>query len=259
MSNPNATALSVDPLTLPASGIEAVYLMLVALAACSMGDFKNAHSVSLTRTIALVNFLFAVAYLALAANLWATHDDGNLFPGEANTNDGELLLRVFAFSRPVQFLDTLIIFYRCDKSRITVCHVLHNSTVLVLWALVLDNPTALGDAGFRLIAAVHASVLSFYHTYFVFTTYGKCAYPCSYGLTATLVGAHLVVLVLASTVTKQAYDDEDDARMAVGVVWAAYSLLMVMLTAPFMWKKRLNMCCPSQHTNTTHRTVGELV
>lgn len=246
-----------SPFTLPAASIEAGYVLLIFLSMCYLDDYKENRTTAGKRLIALFNFVSAIAYFVLATYLFGVHDSVDLLPGSVN-DDQELLMKLFGISRLVQLLDTAILFYRGDKSRITAAHILHNSTVLVLWAIVLDNST-ITEAGYRLIAAMHASILVCYHAYFVFATYGKCTYPCSYVLTTLLVSVHVSIAGVAAVMLYQANEDDHDDRFIVAMAWLSYSVIMVPVTLPFMWKKRLNKCWPTQRDTLPERTVGEVV
>ena len=246
-----------SPFTLPAASIEAGYVLLIFLSFCYLDDYKEIRTTVGRRVIALFNFGLAVAYFVFATYLWGVHEPVDLLPGSVNT-DQESLLQLFGISRLVQLVDTAILFYRGDKSRLTIAHVLHNSSVLVLWGIVLDN-TTITETGYRLIAAIHASILTCYHVYFVFATYGKCSYPCSYVLTTVLVSIHVSSGVLAGVMLYQANEDEHDDRFNVAIAWLSYSIIMIPITLPFMWKKRLNKCWPTQRDNLPERTVGEVV
>ena len=246
-----------SPFTLPATSIGAGYVLLIFLSMCYLDDYKGNRTTVGKRVIALFNFVLTIAYFILATYLWGIHDSVDLVPGSVNS-DQETVMKLFGISRLVQLADTAILFYRGDKSRITPAHVLHNSTVLVLWSMVLDN-TTITEAGYRLIAAGHASILVCYHVYFVFATYGKCTYPCSYVLTTLLVSIHVSSGAIAAVMLYQANEDDHDDRFMVAIAWLSYSVIMIPLTLPFMWKKRLNRCWPTQHDSLPERTVGEVV
>ena len=96
-----------------------------------------------------------------------------------------------------------------------------------------------------------------YHLYFVLTTYGKCAYPCSYVLTVLLLITHVCVTVVAGVLVYLAVDESSQARLIIASAWIGYSVLLGLLTLPIMTKKRIRRCCPTQRSNPHARTVGE--
>ena len=249
--------LQTSPYTLPAGSIEAGYILMIMLGTCYLDEFRQSHSTTGQRVICFYNFALSVAYFIMTTYLWGVHGSANMEPGTLH-HDQEGMIKIFALSRITQLLDTGIVFYRGDRSRLTFAHVLHNSTVLVLWSLVVDN-TTIADAGYRLIAALHSSALTLYHLHFVFATYGKCTYPLSYVLTTICVANHVASGVVACVMAYKAHSDNYQARLIVASAWITYSCIMIPLTLPFMWKKRLNQCWPTRNDRLNERTVGEVV
>jgi hypothetical protein len=243
-----------EPLLLPATAVTSGYLLLVAASACYLGDFKEPRTARGRLVVSLYNAAMVVAYAVMGAWLWGVlGSEGLSTVDPTHTAHDPVPTRVYGYSRPVQFLETLVVMYRGDRSRLTVAHVLHNALTLPLWAVVLDNV----PGQYRVVAALHATVYALYHAYYVPATYGKCAYPCAYGVTGALLGLHLSTAGLVGVMLRDGRDSS--GRWVPAAAWLLYSALMFACTAPIMWKKRLNRCCPTQPDVHHVRTVGEVV
>ena len=254
--------ISTSPLTFPATGLGASYLIIVTLGYCFLDDYKETVKSRTMHALAAYNVALFLGHFVMAAYLVGVRGGGPLLPGQTNNQSGEMWIAIHAYSRFVHFVDTIIIFLRQDKARLTWAHIFHNTCICALWALVLDNTSVLADAGIRLQAACHSVKYTLVHLYFAFTTYGACAYPCSYVVTVMIIAIHSSLVILDGVLWYQAYNDETESSqptLVVATVFGVYEFGMVLFTMPLMWKKRINKCCLSRRQGMSARTVGEAV
>jgi hypothetical protein len=247
--------------TIPAAIVSGAYLILIVLGYLYVSDYKRPRTSFLKRVMTLYNVTMVVFHAMQAWHLSAVLTDGDSqIDGLSmdNTEVGKLWTKIHALSRPHHIVDTLFMLIRHDRGRLTYAHVFHNSTVMILWALVLDNETMLNMGTIRVTALVNSVMYLAIYAYWSLAVWGQCITPGGQLTTGFVLSAYCA-LVVHSGAMIYVSQSRAVANMLISGFWMAHQIIMLLLVFPLLYKKRNNRCWRSQRETDHDPTVGEEV
>lgn len=252
--------MAISPYTIPSTVYSFVYAMISIFGYCCIGDYKRDRIPWLQKLISFYDILM-VCFLAAQINFlsYVIGDGSSVGLYSDNTDRGELWVTIHALSRVLHSVDTLYILIRNDRGRMTYAHLFHNSTILIIWGLVLDNNSVMSMGTIRFTAMVHSLIYMFIYAYWSISTWGKCITPGSQIVTSFVIVCYNVLIIHSASAIYAAQDMEtySSHRTITYSLFLLHHIIMLCLVFPLIWKKRITRCCPTQREVTHRPTVGE--
>lgn len=226
-----------------------LYLFLVSVSWCYVSTEVTHRRLCLLKLITVYDLGMVGYYLFLIYRLYhsVTVEEVSSTYDHVLGDDAVFWVKVHAYTRALHYVDTLYAIVRGNSERGVRLLVLHTFLIVLLWAFVLDNPTALRDASTIVVAICMSMLYAFVYFYWAHATWEVCVVPASQVATAVGVALYCLLLIYNGGNLYYTISAKDAARITSTAAWFLFSLVMCVLTLKLFWRHRRGGVCCTPH------------